>query len=79
MYNELLSFFTELPDDRIVLEGAQSIHGIANKQAASFEDLGSQWHRMADYFKNQLVTIHNASFDWPILVGYVMQSRHRGR
>lgn len=46
---------------------AQSIHGITNEQAAEFESFDAQWQRIAEYLKDQLIVIHNASFDWPIL------------
>ncbi|TGD72152.1 3'-5' exonuclease [Mangrovimicrobium sediminis] len=50
---------------------AQSIHGISNEQAAEFEPFDSQWQPIAEYLKDQLIVIHNASFDWPILLDYV--------
>ncbi|WP_116365645.1 3'-5' exonuclease [Parahaliea mediterranea] len=50
---------------------AQSIHGITNEQAAEFEPFESQWQRIAEYLKGQLIVIHNASFDWPILLDHV--------
>ena len=46
---------------------AQSIHGITNQQAAEFESFDAQWDQIAEYLKDQLIVIHNASFDWPIL------------
>lgn len=51
-----------------ISEEAQAIHGITNEQAAGFESLESQWSRIASYLEDQLVVIHNASFDWPILL-----------
>lgn len=62
--------FEARPQKRIS-EEAQAIHGITNEQAANFESFESQWKQIADYFKNQLVVIHNASFDWPILLDHV--------
>lgn len=50
---------------------AQSIHGITNEQAADFDSFDSQWNRIADYLKDQLIVIHNASFDWPTLLDHV--------
>ncbi|MDT0499293.1 3'-5' exonuclease, partial [Algiphilus sp. W345] len=50
---------------------AQSIHGITNEQAGDFDSFNSQWNRIADYLKDQLIVIHNASFDWPILLDHV--------
>jgi|TARA_R110002124_G_scaffold14345_3_gene64053 DNA polymerase III subunit epsilon len=53
---------------------AQSIHGITNEQAAAFEPFDSQWQRITEYLKDQLIVIHNASFDWPILLDHVDRS-----
>ena len=50
---------------------AQSIHGISNQQAAAFESFESQWKQIAEHLTDQLVVIHNASFDWPILLDHV--------
>ena len=50
---------------------AQSIHGITNEQAAAFEPFDSQWQQIAEYLKDRLIIIHNASFDWPILLDHV--------
>ena len=60
------------PDDYITIsEEAQRIHGITNEQAAEFESFDAQWNQIADYLKDQLIVIHNASFDWPILLDHV--------
>tara|TARA_R110001599_G_scaffold351965_1_gene585310 strand:- start:245 stop:835 length:591 start_codon:yes stop_codon:yes gene_type:complete len=62
--------FKTRPQKRIS-EEAQSIHGITNEQAANFESFESQWSQIAEYLKDQLIVIHNASFDWPILLDHV--------
>lgn len=54
-----------------ISEEAQSIHGITNEQAAGFDSFDSQWNQIAEYLKDQLIVIHNASFDWPILLDHV--------
>lgn len=54
-----------------ISEEAQSIHGITNEQASEFESFDAQWNPIADYLKDQLIVIHNASFDWPILLDHV--------
>ena len=54
-----------------ISEEAQSIHGITNERAAEFESFDAQWDPIADYLKDQLFVIHNASFDWPILLDHV--------
>nr|WP_232420264.1 hypothetical protein [Nitrosococcus watsonii] len=42
-------------------------------QAARFESFDSRRHQIADYLKDQLIVIHNASFDWPILLDHVVR------
>lgn len=64
--------FETRPQKRIS-EEAQSIHGITNEQAANFESFESQWKQIAEYLKDQLIVIHNASFDWPILLDHVVR------
>ena len=56
---------------KLISEEAQLIHGISNEQAAEFEPFDSQWCQIAEYLQDQLIVIHNASFDWPILLGHV--------
>lgn len=56
---------------RRISEEAQSVHGISSEQAAAFESFDFQWNQIAAYLKNQLIVIHNASFDWPILLDHV--------
>lgn len=54
-----------------ISEEAQTIHGMTNEQAAGFDAFDSQWQLIAEYLKDQLIVIHNASFDWPILLDHV--------
>lgn len=54
-----------------ISEEAQSIHGITNEQAIGFDAFDCQWNQIAEYLKNRLIVIHNASFDWPILLDHV--------
>ena len=61
----------ETRPQKSISEEAQSIHGINNEQAAEFESFDSQWCRIAEYLQDQLIVIHNASFDWPILLDHV--------
>lgn len=56
---------------KYISEEAQSIHGISNEQAAEFDSFDAQWYRIAEYLKDQLIVIHNASFDWPILLEHL--------
>ena len=62
--------FKTRPQKRIS-EEAQSIHGITNEQAAEFKSFDFQWHQIAEYLMDQLIVIHNASFDWPVLLDHV--------
>jgi DNA polymerase-3 subunit epsilon len=62
--------FKTRPQKRISDE-AQSIHGITNEQVAKFKSFDSQWQQIVEYLKDQLIVIHNASFDWPILLDHV--------
>ena len=64
--------FKTRPQKRIS-EEAQSIHGITNKQAAAFDSFDSLWPQISGYLKHQLIVIHNASFDWPILLDHVVR------
>lgn len=50
-----------------ISEQARAIHGISNEQAVGFASFESQWNQMAAYLNDQLIVIHNAAFDWPIL------------
>lgn len=61
----------EIRPTRAISEETQTVHGITDEQAAAFETFESQWSQIADYFKDQLIVIHNASFDWPILLDHV--------
>ena len=61
----------EIRPQRRISKEAQEVHGISNEQAAKFESFESQWSQIADYLKDQLIVIHNASFDWPILLDHV--------
>ncbi len=64
--------FKTRPQKRIT-EEAQSIHGITNEQAAEFKSFETQWSQMAEYLNDQLIVIHNASYDWPILLDHVVR------
>lgn len=56
---------------RPITREAQAIHGISNAEAASFERFDVQWPQMADHLRDQLIVIHNAGFDWPILLDHL--------
>jgi len=61
----------EIRPVRAISEEAQAVHGITNEQAAAFESFESQWNQIAEHLKDQLIVIHNASFDWAILLDHV--------
>ena len=61
----------EIQPTRAISEEAQAVHGITDEQAAAFELFEPQWSQIAEYLKDQLIVIHNASFDWPILLDHV--------
>ena len=61
----------EIRPQKPISAEAQSIHGITDQQAASFDPFESQWQQIAEYLTDQLVVIHNASFDWPILLDHI--------
>jgi len=65
----------ETRPQRHISEEAQSVHGITNEQAAEFESFESQWNQVAGYLNDQLIVIHNASFDWPILLDHFARDR----
>jgi len=67
----------EIRPQRRISDEAQAIHGITNEQAQKFESFECQWNQVSSYLANQLIVIHNASFDWPIVINQV--ARHRLR
>lgn len=60
---------------RTISKEAESVHGISNQQASLFKTFDSQWLEIANHFNDRLVVIHNASFDWPVLLDHV--DRHK--
>jgi len=56
---------------RTITKEAEAIHGISTEQASSFKPFDSQWPEIAELFHKQLVVIHNASFDWPVLLEHL--------
>jgi DNA polymerase-3 subunit epsilon len=53
---------------------AKAIHSISDAEAAGFESFGAQCREILEHLTNQLVVIHNASFDWPILIDHVARA-----
>lgn len=65
--------FMTRPNKPISAE-ATAIHGICDAEAAAFEPFDSQCQEILGYLMDQLVVIHNASFDWPILIDQVARA-----
>jgi len=65
--------FMTRPNKLISVE-AKAIHGITDAEAAAFKSFGAQCQEILEYLTNQLVVIHNASFDWPILVDHLARA-----
>ena len=66
---EMIEF--SIRPQRTISKEAESIHGISNQQVSLFKTFDSQWPEIADNLNSQLVVIHNASFDWPVLLDHV--------
>ncbi len=65
--------FSTRPQRNITKE-AEAIHGISNELAANFKPFDSQWPEIAGILNRQLVVIHNASFDWPVLLNQLKRT-----
>jgi len=63
----------KLRPQKCISAEAQAIHGISNEQAAEFETFDAQWGKIADCLNDQLMVMHGASFDWPILLDHVVR------
>lgn len=60
--------------NKSISKEAQSVHGITDQQAEAFKPLKSQWQEISSILNGRLVVIHNASFDWPILLNQATQN-----
>lgn len=56
---------------RSIKEEAQKIHGITNEEADKFTSLESKWFEIKQFLDNKTIIIHNASFDWPIILFHI--------
>lgn len=56
---------------RSINEEAQKIHGITNAEADKFASLESKWSEIKGFLDNKTIVIHNASFDWPIILFHI--------
>lgn len=50
---------------------AEKVHGISEVQAATFPSFASQWEQIRKWLDGSTIVIHNADFDWPILLDHV--------
>jgi DNA polymerase-3 subunit epsilon len=71
--NRIIDSTTEfkIKPHRPVLEGAYKIHGISNDAAQSHPDFSEQWETIRKQLNEQLMIMHNAAFDWPLLVDHI--------
>ncbi|MFC1335441.1 MAG: 3'-5' exonuclease [gamma proteobacterium symbiont of Clathrolucina costata] len=52
---------------------ASQINGISDQQAQSFPTFTSKWPEIRADLTGRLVVIHNAIFDWPLLIEHVVR------
>lgn len=52
---------------RRIKEEAERVHRITNQEASSFPSFQTEWPNIKPFIDHQLIVIHNASFDWPII------------
>lgn len=52
---------------RTINPEAEKIHGISNKEADSFQAFDKGWPSIKPWLDDQVIVIHNKSFDWPII------------
>ena len=50
---------------------AEKVHGISDREAATYPSFVSQWADIAEHLTGKIVVIHNAEFDWPILLDHI--------
>lgn len=59
--------FKVRPERKIEAE-AEAVHGISQRDAEGFPPLFDSWPQLQQWLNGQVVVIHNASFDWPVLI-----------
>ncbi len=50
---------------------ASQINGITQEQAQKHPAFSEQWPKILPWLEKRLVVIHNASFDWPLIVDHI--------
>ncbi len=58
---------------RPIKRQAEKIHGISNQQANTFSAFSEQWPLIKPWIDHQLIIIHNARFDWPIIEFHIQR------
>lgn len=61
----------QIRPSRPIAESARSVHRISDEEASSFGLLEPQWPQIFRLLSEQLIVIHNASFDWPIVIDHI--------
>ena len=56
---------------RPMTEEASQVNGISNTQAQGYPLFSSHWAEVCDRLSGQLVVIHNAEFDWSLIIDHV--------
>ncbi len=56
---------------RPMTEAAYQINGISDEQAQGYPLFSSHWTEVCDWLADRLVVIHNAAFDWPLIIDHV--------
>jgi DNA polymerase-3 subunit epsilon len=50
---------------------AEEVHGISDDEASTFPSFARQWDNIFRWLNGQTIVIHNADFDWPILLDHL--------
>ncbi|MCF6210308.1 MAG: 3'-5' exonuclease [Gammaproteobacteria bacterium] len=56
---------------RPMTEEAFKVNGISNEQAQGYPLFSSHWTEVYKWLTSRLVVIHNAEFDWPLIIDHV--------
>jgi len=56
--------------ERKIQAGAMKVHGINQDLADSFPPLSDSWAAIQKWLDHQVIVIHNASFDWPLMMDH---------
>ena len=56
---------------RPMTKEASQVNGISNEQTQGYPLFSSHWAEVCDWLSGRLVVIHNAAFDWPLIIDHV--------